>query len=79
MIIMLDIYVCDYVCMYVCMYVFFVIRARKMGVEIIFEQLLEVLDVLSSLKYIDLSPITSSAISIIYCMIGTHINWTSTF
>jgi hypothetical protein len=37
-------------------------KARKMGVEIIFEQLLEVLDVLSSLKYIDLSPKKSSHI-----------------
>jgi len=53
-------------------------KLRRVGCEVLLQQSLEITDALTALGYIKLSPLTASAIGILYTMIGTHIFWAKT-
>ncbi|ORX81787.1 hypothetical protein BCR32DRAFT_268084 [Anaeromyces robustus] len=50
-------------------------KIRKLGTEVILQQSLETVDALCALGYAKLTPLTVSAIGILYTMLGTHICW----
>jgi hypothetical protein len=53
-------------------------KLRSLGCEVILQQSLEVVDALASLDYWRLSPLTVSAVAILYTMLGTHVCWAKT-